>query len=67
MVVSKCDFLKEGALIAEKDVRWDQFDQLDFQTWRYIRRESLRLPIEATVKKRRQGDNMGKPAGDLEG
>ena len=63
MVASKSDFLKEGALIAEMDVRWDQFDQLDFQTWR----ESLRLPIEATVKKRRQGDNMGKPAGDLEG
>ena len=63
MVASKSDFLKEGALIAEMDVRWDQFDQLDFQTWR----ESLRLPIETTVKKRRQGDNMGKPAGDLEG
>ena len=62
MVAGKSDFLKEGALIAEMDVRWDQFDQLDFQTWR----ESLRLPIEATVKKRRQV-NMGKPAGDLEG
>ena len=63
MVASKSDFLKEGALIAEMDVRWDHFDQSDFQTWR----ESLRLPIETTVKKRRQGDNMGKPAGDLEG
>ena len=65
MVAGKSDFLKEGALIAEKDVRWDQFDQSDFQilTWRYIRRESLRLPIEATVTKRRQVD-MGKPAGE---